>query len=103
METALKAGPDASPPYNVQTGLIYQGVFLGVVGLLSIPFQGKQKRRILDEIKMAKRKADVKVAEDAYDLPPPMEDHVEEGTSVREELGLDGKAKDGLKSDDLLV
>ena len=51
---------------------------------------------------MAKRSANVKAAEDPYDLPPPMEDHVEEG-GVREELGLDEQAKDGLGSDDLPV
>ena len=71
METALKTSPDASPPYNVQTGLVCQGAFFGAVELLSIPFQGKQKRRMLDEIKMAKRNADVKAVEDAYDGPPP--------------------------------
>jgi len=48
-ESALRSGPDSSPPMNMHKSLIFQAVFVCVVLFAVIPLKGEQKRRKRDE------------------------------------------------------
>ncbi|EPQ51930.1 MFS general substrate transporter [Gloeophyllum trabeum ATCC 11539] len=48
-EGALRAGPDANPPYNMRRALIFNGAFVWGAIAFGIPFKGQQTRRALDE------------------------------------------------------
>ncbi|EIW81787.1 MFS general substrate transporter [Coniophora puteana RWD-64-598 SS2] len=48
-EGALRAGADASPPYNMRNGIILHGVVICVFGATVFALQAKQVRRQMDE------------------------------------------------------
>lgn len=56
-ESALRAGPDAKPPLNMRTALIFHGTIICVVSVLVFGLKGEQTRRDRDEIE-ARRAGD---------------------------------------------
>ena len=51
VEQALRAGPNASPPNNMRRALIFDGVFVMIIGALIFLMKGSQERKRIDEEK----------------------------------------------------
>ncbi|PIL26139.1 MFS general substrate transporter [Ganoderma sinense ZZ0214-1] len=51
VEGALRAGPNANPPYNMHRAIIFQGVLGMAVVVLVYLLEGKQTRRAQDEVR----------------------------------------------------
>ncbi|OCH88926.1 MFS general substrate transporter [Obba rivulosa] len=60
-EGALRAGPDANPPFNMKRALIFQGCFVCVAAACTFLLQGKQTRRENDERGMEALRDDVEM------------------------------------------
>jgi len=58
-EGALRAGADASPPYNMRNGLVLQACFVMVFGALVLGLRAKQVRRERDALEKARGVQDV--------------------------------------------
>ncbi|GBE87055.1 predicted protein [Sparassis crispa] len=56
VEGALRAGPDARPPYNMSRALIFQGVLACTI-VVALALEGKQQRRAEDERRIAAARA----------------------------------------------
>ena len=62
-ENALRAGPEADPPFNMHRAIIFEGAFALSVSALVFALEGKQRRRELDEQRMQQTKQEVVLVE----------------------------------------
>ena len=51
-QTALRAGPDANPPFNMHRALIFNGAFIMTTAFLVFFIRGREARKELDQKKL---------------------------------------------------
>ncbi|KAI0085553.1 major facilitator superfamily domain-containing protein [Irpex rosettiformis] len=62
-ENALRAGPEANPPFNMHRAIIFEGVFALSSSVMVFALQGKQTRRELDEQRMQEARREDEIIE----------------------------------------